>query len=116
MDSISLTGEAPRSLDVDALAVPISAGEALEGPALELDRALGGLIGDALRTREHRGRLFEVLPIPKVERVRARRALLYGLGAPSDLDGQRLRFAHHEMVRTARHYGYRSLAVLRSAP
>jgi leucyl aminopeptidase len=42
--------------------------------------------------------------------------LLYGLGKVADLDGQRLRYAHHEMVRAARGYGYRRLAILRSEP
>ncbi|MEP7105168.1 MAG: leucyl aminopeptidase family protein, partial [Chloroflexota bacterium] len=41
----------------------------------------------------------------------------FGLGPRADLAGQRLRFAHHELVRAARAYGHRRLAVLqRSAP
>ena len=113
---ISLTDEAPSMLDADTVALPIAAGEALEGAALELDRALHGLIGEALRSKEHRGRQHEILLLPTVGRIVARRVLLYGLGAPADLDGQRLRFAHHEMVRAARNYGYRRVAVLRSSP
>src|SRR4029077_2254242 len=38
------------------------------------------------------------------------------LGAPADLDGQRLRTAHHELVRAARTYGYRRLALARADP
>jgi leucyl aminopeptidase len=113
---ISLTDDAPATLRADAIALPIAAGEALEGAALELDRALEGLIGEALRSREHRGRQHEVLVLPTVGRVAARRVLLYGLGTPADLDGQRLRFAHQEMVRAARNYGYRRVAVLRASP
>src|SRR4029077_10661670 len=38
------------------------------------------------------------------------------LGAPADLDGQRLRSAHHELVRAARTYGYRRIALARAEP
>ena len=105
-----------QSLAVDAVAVPIAGGERLQGGALELDAALGGLITDVVRTGEHRGRHNETLPLPTGGRIAARRVLLYGLGSVADLDGQRLRFAHHEMVRAARGYGYGRLAVLRSEP
>ena len=59
---------------------------------------------------------WETLPLPTGGRIAARRVLLYGLGSVADLDGQRLRFAHHEMVRAVRNLGYRRLAVLRMAP
>jgi leucyl aminopeptidase len=42
--------------------------------------------------------------------------ILYGLGALHDLDGQRLRSGHHELVRASRTWGYRRMAVLRSEP
>jgi leucyl aminopeptidase len=105
-----------QSLSVDAVAVPIAGGERLQGGALELDAALGGLITDVVRSGEHRGRHNETLPLPTGGRIAARRVLLYGLGSVADLDGQRLRYAHHEMVRAARGYGYGRLAVLRSEP
>ena len=112
---VSLATAAAAQLHVDALAVPVAAGEPLQGAALELDAALGGTLRDALDA-EHRGRLNEVLPVVTGGRIAARRVLLYGVGAPADLDGQRLRYAHHEMVRAARTYGYRRLGVLRAAP
>ncbi len=113
---VILSTVAPGQLHVDALAVPVAAGESLQGAALELDSALGGDLREALNAGEHRGRLNETLPVSTGGRLGARRVLLYGVGSPADLDGQRLRYAHHEMVRAARNYGYRRLGILRSAP
>jgi leucyl aminopeptidase len=112
----SLTDAPAARLAVDALAVPVAAGDPLRDAALEIDAALGGLLREVVESGEHRGRPNEVLTLPTTGRLAARRVLLYGLGSPADLDGQRLRFAHHEMVRAARNYGYRRLAVLRTGP
>jgi leucyl aminopeptidase len=108
----SLTQTPPAQLEVDAIAVPVVAGEALTGAAADLDQSLNGLIREAFDAGEHRGRVNEVLPLNTAGRVAARRVLLFGLGPRADLDGQRLRFAHHELVRAARAYGHRRLAVL----
>ncbi|HEY8641696.1 MAG TPA: M17 family peptidase N-terminal domain-containing protein, partial [Candidatus Dormibacteraeota bacterium] len=113
----SLTQTPAAQLEVDAVAVPVVAGEALAGPAADLDQSLGGLIREAFDSGEHRGRVNEVLPLNTAGRIAARRVLLFGLGPRPDLDGQRLRFAHHELVRAVRAYGHRRLAVLqRGAP
>lgn len=96
----------------DALAVPVVPGSALSGASAEIDHTLGGLLQEVLEAGEHKGRINEVLPVQTGGRLPTRRVLLYGLGAGADLDGQRLRFAHHELVRAARTYGYRSLAVV----
>ncbi len=106
----------PQQLAVDAVAVALAGGQPLGGAALELDRLLGGLISEVLGAGEHRGRPNEVLPLPTGGRISARRLLLYGVGSGSDLDGQRLRYAHHEMVRAARNYGYRRLGVVCAPP
>ena len=103
------------SLAVDAIAVPVAAGGSLEGAAAELDGRLGGLLGE-IATAEHRGRLHEVQSVPAGEAIGPRRVILYGLGKPEELDGQRLRYAHLEMVRKARRLGYRRIAVLCSPP
>ena len=105
----------PSEWRADALAVPVVAGAPLEGPSAEVDRALGGLLQEVLDAGEHRGRVNEVMPVQTAGRLQSRRVLLYGLGGRKDLDGQRLRFAHHELVRAARTYGYRSLAVASGA-
>src|SRR5205809_2885278 len=65
---------------------------------------------------EFRGRIHEVLPIPAQGKIAPRRVILYGLGALHDLDGQRLRSAHHELVRASRTWGYKRMAVLRTEP
>jgi leucyl aminopeptidase len=101
---------------VDALALPVAGQERPAGAAGVLDEALGGLVAEVVGSGEHRGRFGETLMLPTSGRIAARRVLLYGLGPPGDLDGQRLRHANHEMVQAARRYGYRRLAVLCSDP
>ncbi|HEY3586783.1 MAG TPA: leucyl aminopeptidase [Myxococcaceae bacterium] len=109
--------ELPASeLSVDALAVPVSTGQRLSGAALDLDRAMGGVLSEMVANAEFRGRIHEVLPLPGHAGIAPRRIVLYGVGAVHDLDGQRLRSAHHELVRASRTYGYRRIALLRTEP
>ena len=43
--------------------------------------------------------------------------MLHQAPIPSlDMDGQRMRYAHHEMIRAARTYGYGKIAVLKAEP
>jgi leucyl aminopeptidase len=113
---VTLSGQSAEEVSADAIAVPLCAGLQLQGDAAHLDQTLGGILGEIFGSGEHRGRLHEVLPVPTGGRIGSRRVILYGLGAEPDLDGQRLRFAHHELARAARTYGYRRLAILRAAP
>jgi len=113
---ISLVATPAAQLDVDALAVPVATGQGLSGPALDLDRAMGGVLSEMVTNAEFRGRIHEVLPMPGRQGVAPRRVILYGLGALHDLDGQRLRSAHHELVRASRTYGYRRIGLLRTEP
>jgi leucyl aminopeptidase len=102
---------APGAVESDVLAVPVSSGAAAPDPALtELDSVAAAFVASG----EHRGRLHEVLLLPARSGIGIPRILLYGLGAPADLDGSRLRFAHQEMVKAAREYGWGRIAVLRS--
>jgi leucyl aminopeptidase len=112
---VALASTPLERLPVDALAVPVAAGQPLTGAAAELDQRLGGLLSEVIPA-EHRGALDEVLTLPTGGAVAARRVLLYGLGKAEDLDGQRLRYAHHQMARTATRFGYRRLAVVCSEP
>src|SRR5205807_8631574 len=98
---------APSQIPVDAVALPIAGGERLQDAAVELDSLLGGLLRQVLEAGEHRGRINEILTLPTGGRLASPRLLLYGLGALADLDGQRMRYAHHAMVRAARNLGYR---------
>src|SRR5207237_5697007 len=77
---------------------------------------MGGVLAEMVVNAEFRGRIHEVLPIPGQGKIAPRRVILYGLGAVHDLDGQRLRSAHHELVRASRTWGYKRMAVLRSEP
>ncbi|HYS97263.1 MAG TPA: leucyl aminopeptidase [Candidatus Dormibacteraeota bacterium] len=113
---ISLVSAPAAELNVDALAIPVVTGQKLAGTALELDRAMGGVLSEMVVNAEFRGRIHEVLPIPAQGKVTPRRVILYGLGAQHDLDGQRLRSAHHELVRASRTWGYKRMAVLRTEP
>ena len=113
---ISLVSAPAVELDVDALAVPVVAGQRLVGAALELDGAMGGVLSEMVINAEFRARIHEVLPIPSQGKITPRRVILYGLGGIHDLDGQRLRSAHHELVRASRTWGYKRMAVLCSEP
>ena len=103
-------------IPADALAVPVASDQRLSGPALDLDRAMGGVLSEMVANAEFRGRIHEILPVPAQARIAGRRVILYGLGAIQDLDGQRLRSAHHELVRASRTYGYKRLGVLCTPP
>ena len=113
---ISLVSADPAELKVDALAIPVVTGQKLGDAAVELDRAMGGVLSEMVVNAEFRGRIHEVLPIPAQGRITPRRVILYGLGALHDLDGQRLRSAHHELVRASRTWGYKRMAILRTEP
>src|ERR1700687_1844713 len=113
---ISLVVTAPAEITVAALAVAVATGQRLAGSALDLDRSLGGLLSELIANDEFKGRIHEVMPVPTHGRIAARRVILYGVGAAHDLDGQRMRSAHHELVRAARTYGYKRLALLRTDP
>jgi leucyl aminopeptidase len=113
---VTLVAAAPADINVDALAIPVATGQRLSGSALDLDKALGGLLSDLIANAEFKGRIHEVMPVPTQGRIAPRRVILYGLGAIRDLDGQRLRSAHHELVRAARTYGYKRLGLVRVEP
>ncbi len=113
---ITLASAPATELEVDALAIPIATGQQLGAAAQELNVAMGGVLGEMVTNAEFRGRIHEVLPMPAQGRIRPRRVILYGLGALHDLDGQRLRSAHHELVRASRTWGYKRLAIMGVEP
>ena len=107
---------AADAVAADALAIGVAQGDRLSGDAIEVDRALDGLLGLMLSTSEFAGRLDEFQVVPANGRITARRVILYGLGPRGDLDGQRLRGAHQALVRAARAKHLKTLAVLRHDP
>jgi leucyl aminopeptidase len=111
----------PRVVALDAPAAEVGAdvlavGVASGAPADPVLDALGGAAAGFVSSGEHSGRLHQTLLLPAPDGMAARRLLLYGLGAQRHLDGQRLRFAHQEMVQAARSFGHRRIAVLRAGP
>jgi leucyl aminopeptidase len=107
---------AATEVAADALAIGVAAGERLSGDALAVDRALDGLLGLMLQNLEFRGHIHEVQVVPTQGRIASPRVILYGLGAVGDLDGQRLRSAHHELLRAARRHHLKQIAILRHDP
>ena len=107
---LATTGAA--GVEADVLAVPVAAG----GPPDPVLAGLGETVAGFVASGEHSGRMHEILLIPSAGATAARRVLLYGVGAAHDLDGQRLRLAHQEMVGAARARGHRRIAVLRAGP
>jgi len=107
---------AATAVAADALAIGLASGGALSGDAQELDRALDGLLGLMLKNLEFRGQIHEVQVVPTQGRIAAPRVILYGLGAVGDLDGQRMRSAHHELVRMARRHHLKRIAIVRHDP
>jgi hypothetical protein len=102
---------AAATVVADVLAVGVmSRSSEADRVLTELDPAAAGFVASG----EHRGRLHEVMLLPARSGMASPRVLLYGLGAQADLDGSRLRFAHQEMVRAAREYGWGRLAVIRA--
>ncbi len=98
------------AVDADVLAIPVMSGAQSDSALTQVDPRAARFVASG----EHTGCLHEVLLLPAGEGLGSPRILLYGLGAAADLDGSRLRFAHQEMVRTAREFGHGRIAVLRA--
>src|SRR2546429_1211345 len=109
---VALAAAAASDVGADVLAVPVASGSPLDPAVAALEERVAGFVTSG----EYRGRLHDVMLLPSTGGVAARRILLYGLGAERDLDGQRLRFAHQEMVQAARSFGHRRIAVLKAGP
>src|ERR1700737_5156427 len=98
------------TISADVLAIPVVAGAAADPVLAGLDPGAAAFAA----SREHGGRLHEVMLLPARADLSTRRILLYGLGPAADLDSSRLRFAHQEMARAALGFGHGRIAVLRA--
>jgi leucyl aminopeptidase len=68
---------------------------------VHLDQALGGALAAHVAAAQFKGRLDDVLDIPTLGRLAARRLLLVGVGPKRGLDGTRLRAATATATRAA---------------
>jgi leucyl aminopeptidase len=102
------SGVEAMQVPAEVLAIPVMAGAPADPVLSQVDPAAAAFVASG----EHAGRIHEIMLLPGGAGSAAPRTLLYGLGAAADLDGSRLRFAHQEMVRTAREYGFGRIAVL----
>jgi leucyl aminopeptidase len=84
---VSVTTTTPASAAADALAVLVPKPATLQGSLADLDRALGGRIGNLLKDGEVRGAAGEVTALDTAGAgLRARRLILAGVGADAGPD------------------------------
>jgi leucyl aminopeptidase len=95
---IQVTSRDAASIPCDVLALPAPAGDGVPRSLRALDRALGGALGAAFGSGDFAGKRGEELPVP-AEGVAARRVLLVGLGAESEVDREALRLCAAAAVR-----------------
>jgi leucyl aminopeptidase len=95
--------------DVDTLLVFAQRDGTLSPWGAEVDRALGGLLGEALRRGALRGDIGEAAVLPTSGRVPAARVVLAGLGAVEQRDRHRLGLAAAHGARAAVRAGARHL-------
>jgi leucyl aminopeptidase len=93
---------AGRSVDAEAdlLILPLVEGAALPASLRDVDRALGGVLGEVVGG-DFKGRFAEVEATRSLSRVPARRVALLGLGKAENLDLVRLGNALHIGLRSA---------------
>jgi leucyl aminopeptidase len=82
---IRLAQDAPLSVRAGALVVPFFSDQPLEGAAKEIDTALGGVVADALKSGEIRGRFGEHMLLYAKDQP-YRRVLAISLGEPSKFE------------------------------
>src|SRR5262245_45218861 len=86
----------------DAIAIFVSEGDFAKQSAFsDLDAALGGALGAHVEAVRFRGKPDEVLDVPTLGRIGARRAILVGVGPKRGARGARLRSAAAVAARTA---------------
>ena len=102
------------SLDADLLAVGVHKGASWteEGPAQQLNDALGGLLGTVADEEHFEGKDGQKLRLHTHGRIGASRVLLVGLGDPSPTDGRDLAA---RAVRTAHSLKLKSVGVIAPA-
>jgi leucyl aminopeptidase len=97
----------------DALIVNLFEGVTSPGGATgAVDRALGGLISEAIRAGDFRGDFMETCVLYTGGRIPARKVVVVGLGTPEKFDYRRVRQVSAAAARAARKSGARSIATI----
>src|SRR6187402_1796627 len=100
--SIEVTSGDPARMPVDVVAICLEQGTVTKNDWLAaLDKALGGGLLAHLKQAEFEGKAEQILEVPTLGRIKARRLLLIGLGPKPNLDTQRLRAAVASAVRAS---------------
>jgi leucyl aminopeptidase len=90
----------------DALIVPIASNNgALSGLAAEIDVALGGELAKLASDARFTGKRGTTLVVPTLGKTAARRVVLAGLGAETDINGEAVRRAYGAATTAARDAG-----------
>jgi leucyl aminopeptidase len=99
--TFALASTAADRATAELLAVPVGKDAALGAGADAVDRALGGGLADFLAEAGFEGKLGETLAVPTSGKLRAKAALLVGIGAESELTLDGLRRAAAAIARRA---------------
>jgi len=83
----------------------------LTDTASAIDKALGGVIADLLKSGDFKAKQNQTLLLPTAGKLPAKRVLLLGLGKQDDFKVERLRQAAGKMATTVRDLGVKSFSV-----
>lgn len=98
--TLSLATRDPLSSSTDALVLFVPAGDITHHPTVRaLDKAFDGALGAHAKASNFEAKLEQVLEIPGLGRVKARRVVLFGLGATDQLTAAKWRSAMAVAVR-----------------
>ncbi len=107
---IETSDESLTELQVDAVVIPVGAGNDLDGSGQALDRALNGALSDALPNLGFSGKSGSVCVLPSFGHVPAARIVAAGTGEQGELTLDGIRKAWGAAARKAREAGARSIA------
>ena len=110
--SIEVTSGDPARMPVDVVAVCVEQGPLNKNEWLaSLEKALGGGLLAHAKHAEFEGKSEQILDVPTLGRIKARRVVLVGLGAAAGLGTARLRASIAGAVRASLGSGVSSVAI-----
>ncbi|MNX63811.1 Cytosol aminopeptidase [compost metagenome] len=102
---------APAAEKGELIAIALFEGESkLGADAQAVDKALGGIVADVLKSGDFAGKLNQTMMIPTGGKLGAKRLLLVGLGKPADLTVDRVRQAAGKATVAARDLGIKTFS------